>query len=109
MHQLETKLRNGDHVAVLYIDLDRYKAINDTLGHAAGDQVLIEVAQRFRNAIRPDDVAGRIGGDEFVLLLSNAYDEGAVDATARRLLAAVERPFVLQGRAHFLSASIGVA
>lgn len=109
MHQLETKLRNGDHVAVLYIDLDRYKAINDTLGHAAGDQVLIEVAQRFRDAIRPDDVAGRIGGDEFVLLLSNAYDQGAVDATARRLLAAVERPFVLQGRAHFLSASIGVA
>jgi diguanylate cyclase (GGDEF)-like protein len=56
---------------VLYIDLDRYKIINDTLGHSVGDQVLIEVATRLRESIRPQDVAGRIGGDEFILLLSD--------------------------------------
>ena len=108
-HQLETRLRRDERLAVLYVDLDRYKLINDSLGHSVGDQVLIEVARRFRETIRPDDVAGRMGGDEFVLLLDGALDDTAVEATARRLLAAVEKPFVLNNRAYFLSASIGIA
>lgn len=112
-HQLESRLRRGEGLAVLYVDLDRYKLINDSLGHAVGDQVLIEVARRFRETIRTDDVAGRMGGDEFVLLLDGAQDRAlddvGVEAMARRVLAAIEKPFVLNNRAYFLSASIGIA
>jgi diguanylate cyclase (GGDEF)-like protein/PAS domain S-box-containing protein len=108
-HQLEECLKAGRGAAVMYVDLDRYKLINDTLGHSVGDQVLIEVARRLRESIRSGDVAGRIGGDEFILLLPDLQDRTRVEAVARKVLAAVERPFVLAGRAHFLSASIGVA
>jgi diguanylate cyclase (GGDEF)-like protein len=108
-HQLEAKLRNEEAAAVLYVDLDRYKLINDTLGHSIGDQVLIEVARRMREAIRPQDVAGRIGGDEFILLLSDLAEPDRIEAIARKVLDAIEKPFVLMNRAYFLSASIGVA
>jgi diguanylate cyclase (GGDEF)-like protein/PAS domain S-box-containing protein len=107
--QLEQRLTRKEPAAVLYIDLDRYKLINDTLGHSVGDQVLIEVAARLREAIRPEDLAGRIGGDEFILLLTGLADRTEIERIARRVLAAIEKPFVLMNRAHFLSASIGVA
>lgn len=107
--QLESHLARQEGAAVLYIDLDRYKLINDTLGHSVGDQVLIEVAKRLKDSIRPQDVAGRIGGDEFILLLRNLSDREEIERIARRVLAAIEKPFVLQNRAYFLSASIGVA
>lgn len=106
---LEQRLARKEAAAVLYIDLDRYKLINDTLGHSIGDQVLIEVAGRLKDAIRPQDVAGRIGGDEFILLLTGLSDRTEIERIARRVLAAIEKPFVLMNRAHFLSASIGVA
>ena len=108
-HLLDERLKTDQAAAVLYVDLDRYKMINDSLGHSVGDQVLIEVGRRFREAIRADDVAGRIGGDEFILLLSNLSDRAEIEAIARRVLAAIEKPFVLNNRAYFLSASIGVA
>ena len=108
-HQLEEALKHERAAAVLYVDLDRYKIINDTLGHSVGDQVLIEVARRFRESIRPTDVAGRIGGDEFILLLLDLKDRAEIERLARRVLAAIEKPFVLVNRAHFLSASIGVS
>ncbi|MEI7445373.1 MAG: GGDEF and EAL domain-containing protein [Burkholderiales bacterium] len=108
-HQLEEALKHERAAAVLYVDLDRYKIINDTLGHSVGDQVLIEVARRFRESIRPDDVAGRIGGDEFILLLLDLQDRTEIERLARKVLAAIEKPFVLMNRAYFLSASIGVA
>lgn len=107
--QLDRRLSRQQPVAVLYIDLDRYKAINDTLGHQAGDQVLVEVSQRFRTTIGAGNIASRVGGDEFILLLDNLSDRARVEEIARKVLAAVERPFILAGRAHFLSASIGVA
>jgi len=107
--QLEQRLTRNEAAAVLYIDLDRYKLINDTMGHSVGDQVLIEVAARLKDAIRPEDVAGRIGGDEFILLLGGLSDRSEIERIARRVLAAIEKPFVLMNRAHFLSASIGVA
>ena len=108
-HQLESRLARQEPAAVLYIDLDRFKIINDTLGHSVGDQVLIEVAQRLRDTIRGQDVAGRIGGDEFILLLSNLSERAEIERIARRVLTAIEKPFVLLNRAYFLSASIGVA
>lgn len=108
-HQLEERLQAKRSAAVLYVDLDRYKLINDTLGHSVGDQVLIEVARRFRDALRPSDVSGRIGGDEFVLLLSDLADRGQIERLARNVLDAIEKPFILNNRPYFLSASIGVA
>ena len=108
-HQLREWLRANREVALLYIDLDRYKLINDTLGHAAGDKVLIEVAQRLRASIRPGDMAGRMGGDEFVVLLDRLADRAETERIARAVLTAIEKPFVLANRAYFISASIGVA
>jgi len=108
-HQLEEAVKVGRACAVLYVDLDRYKLINDSLGHSVGDQVLIEVARRLRESIRRTDVAGRIGGDEFILLLMDLRQREEIESIARKVLAAVERPFVLMNRAHFLSASIGAA
>ena len=107
--ELEDRIQRQVPAAVLYIDLDRYKIINDTLGHAAGDQVLIEVARRLREAVRPQDIAGRIGGDEFIVLLDRLDDRSAIETIARALLRSIERPFMLMNQAHFLSASIGVA
>ena len=103
------KLTANEPCAVLYVDLDKYKIINDTLGHSVGDQVLIEVARRFKQTIRKIDVAGRIGGDEFILLLSQISDRAGIESIAREILAAIEKPFILSNRAYFLSASIGVA
>jgi diguanylate cyclase (GGDEF)-like protein/PAS domain S-box-containing protein len=108
-HQLEEALKHAGAAAVLYVDLDRFKLINDTLGHSVGDQVLIEVARRFRESIRERDVAGRIGGDEFILLLLDLNERAEIERIARKVLTAIEKPFVLANRAYFLSASIGVA
>jgi diguanylate cyclase (GGDEF)-like protein/PAS domain S-box-containing protein len=108
-HQLEESLRSARRAAVLYVDLDRYKFINDTLGHSVGDQVLIEVARRLRESLRRTDVAGRMGGDEFILLLMDLTDRQQIEAVARKVLQAIERPFILMERAYFLSASIGIA
>jgi diguanylate cyclase (GGDEF)-like protein/PAS domain S-box-containing protein len=108
-HLLEEAVRAQRQAAVLYVDLDRYKFINDTLGHPVGDQVLIEVARRLKEALRRTDLAGRIGGDEFILLLLDLSDREEIEAVARKVLQAIERPFVLMDRAYFLSASIGIA
>ena len=108
-HQLGERLKKGKPISLLYIDLDRYKLINDTLGHAAGDKVLIEVAQRLRESIRPRDVAGRMGGDEFIILLPGLTDKVEIEKIARNVLTSIEKAFILQNRAYFLSASIGVA
>ena len=108
-HLLDESLKAGRSAAVLYVDLDRFKIINDTLGHSVGDQVLIEVARRFRDTIRPIDVAGRIGGDEFILLLADTADRDQIESICRQLLDAIEKPYILSNRPYFLSASIGVA
>jgi len=109
LRTLDQKLAADTHLAVLYIDLDRYKIINDTLGHAAGDQALIEIADRLRGAIRPQDIAARMGGDEFVVVLTGTLPHDAIERIARGILAAIEKPLLLGDRAWFLSASIGVA
>ena len=99
-------VENG--VAVLFVDLDEFKAINDTLGHAAGDALLQLVAERLSRVLRAGDTAARLGGDEFAFLLEGAAPRQA-EEVAGRLLAALAEPFDLQGRRATLSASIGIA
>ena len=90
--------RGGTLAAVVMIDLDRFKAVNDTLGHAAGDEVLRQVAHRLRDAIRYTDVAARRGGDEFAVLLSSVADGAAAEAVARRIHERLCEPMVIGGQ-----------
>ena len=95
--------------AVLFIDLDRFKNINDTLGHAAGDVLLIETAKRLKECIRDSDVIARIGGDEFVVLLREISDQSKVAIVARKILSAVVKSLTIQGQECWISASIGIS
>ncbi len=101
--------RDGGRLALLFIDLDRFKAVNDTWGHAAGDALLVAVAQRLRGAVRAADVVCRHSGDEFTILLRDASDWSEVAATADRLLKELERLVPLSTGNVGVSASIGVA
>jgi diguanylate cyclase (GGDEF)-like protein len=105
-HALDLANRGARAVSVVFVDLDGFKAVNDTLGHAAGDQLLIAVARRMRGAIRASDTLARLGGDEFAVLVEQGSDATVV---ARTLLATLRRPFTLDGRQVSVSASIGVA
>ena len=105
----ERALRGDALGAILLIDLDRFKEVNDTLGHDHGDELLIEVAGRLRAALRAGDTLARLGGDEFAVLLDDLPDRGAVAELACRLQDALRRPFALRGVAVDLEASIGVA
>ena len=95
--------------ALLFIDLDRFKFINDSLGHGAGDSLLQEIAARFRQVLRASDMLARLGGDEFVLLAQEVDTEEDAAATARKLLSAAIRPFVLSGQECRVTASVGIA
>jgi diguanylate cyclase (GGDEF)-like protein len=106
-HQ-RTKATNG-HFAVLFLDLDRFKLINDSLGHSAGDQLLIEAAKRIRANIRAEDVLARLGGDEFIVLLDDLKEKEQVSAIAQRLLEELGSPFFLGGHECRISCSIGIA
>lgn len=106
--------RNNTRLALLFMDLDGFKAINDSLGHSAGDQALIEVAKRFSALIRESDTLARVGGDEFVILLSDLESDVSSARNAARLVAtkcaeALKEPFLFQGNAKILGVSIGMA
>lgn len=101
--------RNGRQLAVLFLDLDRFKNINDTFGHDAGDHVLQTVSHNFRNCLRESDVVARIGGDEFILLIENFQDVRDLSEVAGKLLHEASRPFEISGQECQLSASIGIA
>jgi diguanylate cyclase (GGDEF)-like protein len=94
---------------VLFLDLDRFKEINDTLGHAAGDALLVAVAERLRGALRPQDTAARLGGDEFAILVENILSVSGIEIVASRVLEAMGREFEVCGHTIHASASIGVA
>jgi diguanylate cyclase (GGDEF)-like protein len=102
------RLDREGRFAVVFIDLDRFNLINDSLGHDTGDLLLAEIAHRLRDVAGPDRVIARLGGDEFVVLLPGAGEVEAVDA-AERVLATVRRPFAVSGHELFVSASAGVA
>ncbi|HEV2791614.1 MAG TPA: EAL domain-containing protein [Solirubrobacterales bacterium] len=100
---------SGSPVGILFLDLDHFKLINDSLGHHAGDALLRAVAPRLRAHLRPGDVVARFGGDEFGILIDRLADEGEALAIADRVADAFTQPFSLDGVDHFVSASIGVA
>lgn len=94
--------------AVLFLDLDHFKVINDSLGHLAGDEILVTVANTLQSMVRVSDMAARLGGDEFVLLLEDLTSLQEVKAVAERLLEELQQPFIVQGREVFLNASLGI-
>jgi diguanylate cyclase (GGDEF)-like protein/PAS domain S-box-containing protein len=114
---IETAGQQDAHFAVLFIDLDQFKLVNDSLGHAAGDELLIDVAGRLRASIRTSSrpggygksVVARVGGDEFAILLDQIQNEADPAVVAARILERLNEPFHLEGRRMFVSASIGIA
>lgn len=108
-HAIATSRRTGQTLAVLYIDLDNFKQINDVHGHASGDQVLQAVAHRLRNAVREIDTVARLGGDEFVILFDAIQDRDDVVRIAEKLLASLREPVLVNDRALTVQASIGIS
>ncbi|HEV8227330.1 MAG TPA: EAL domain-containing protein, partial [Methylomirabilota bacterium] len=108
-HGLTRARRRHEHVAVLFLDLDRFKVINDTLGHTVGDQLLVEVSNRLGSSVRPGDTVARLGGDEFGLLLEDVADAETAELVALRIEAELAKPLSFEGREVFVTASIGIA
>jgi diguanylate cyclase (GGDEF)-like protein/PAS domain S-box-containing protein len=108
-HALERLARRGGGLAVLFVDLDDFKTVNDSLGHAAGDELLGAVGERLRESLRGADTAARLGGDEFAILLEDVDSTGAALAGARRVLDTLDAPFRIASRDLTVVASIGIA
>ena len=100
--------RKQEQFAVLFIDLDRFKVINDSLGHLCGDQLLIKVGEVLKKAVRPMDLIARLGGDEFTVLLCNLYDIQEILAISDRIQALLKQPIMIEGQPIVVSASIGI-
>src|SRR3954452_11607307 len=108
-HALARSARYRKLVAVLFLDLDRFKTVNDSLGHTAGDELLVSVARRFMSCLRASDTAARLGGDEFAVLIEDVDSESDVRKAGERILSVLQAPFVLGGQEVFVSASVGIA
>jgi diguanylate cyclase (GGDEF)-like protein/PAS domain S-box-containing protein len=100
---------DGGRAAVMFIDLDRFKNVNDMLGHGVGDQLLVQAAKRLLGCARDADVVARLGGDEFALVLPALASDGDAAAVAARVIEALAQPFYLEGQPLFVSASVGIA
>lgn len=110
IHQaLALARRDGRRVALLFIDLDRFKVVNDTLGHHIGDELLIEVARRLQESVRDSDVVARLGGDEFVIMLTGIEHSTSVAMVAEKIVLTVGSPYVIEGHDLYTSPSIGIA
>jgi diguanylate cyclase (GGDEF)-like protein/PAS domain S-box-containing protein len=107
-HSIAAARRSGSFISVLFIDVDRFKAVNDSLGHHVGDKLLIAVASRIGRAIREGDTLARFGGDEFVVIVEGLRSKESAEAVARKIPAALAAPFDIDGNTLNVSASIGV-
>jgi diguanylate cyclase (GGDEF)-like protein/PAS domain S-box-containing protein len=105
----EALAKPGAKVAVVMLDIDNFKLVNDSLGHSAGDELLMKIAPRLQTALRPGDTIARLGGDEFVVLLDRISGERSAELVAERIVAAFEVPFELSLGEHFAKASLGIA
>jgi len=101
--------RNGKNVALLFVDLDRFKEVNDTLGHDAGDHLLIDVAQRIRNCVRESDTVARLGGDEYIVILPEVEENSHLARIAQTIVDSLAKPFNLDDTSARISASLGIA
>ncbi|HEX7214148.1 MAG TPA: EAL domain-containing protein, partial [Methylomirabilota bacterium] len=108
-HALTRTERRGEQLAVLFLDLDRFKVVNDSLGHSVGDQLLVGVSQRLAGCLRPEDTIARLGGDEFAILLEDVKDDRGPTSVADRLTAELQQPFKVEGREVIITVSIGIA
>ena len=108
-HALDNSRMAGNKLALLFLDLDRFKFINDSVGHDIGDQVLAEIGQRLRNAVKSRDFIARLGGDEFVILVEELASESDLRAIADRILSLVCAPMVMGLHTYYLTTSIGIA
>lgn len=110
LEQAQSRARRSEvTIAVLFLDLDSFKTVNDSLGHVAGDELLVLAAGRLRRCLRPSDTAARFGGDEFAILLDDVGSRSSTELVAERVLAELRAPFELQGQEVFISASVGIA
>ena len=107
-HAVSRARRNDEGLAIYFIDLDGFKSVNDSLGHATGDQLLREIAQRLRARVRQSDLVARLGGDEFVVMIESVSDRVGLQLLASKLLTAIAEPMQLQGHEVTVTASIGV-
>jgi len=101
--------REDDKLAVLFLDLDRFKVVNDTLGHSVGDELLKQVANRLKSCLREGDTVARLGGDEFIVLLPHVEFEGVDQIVGKKLVETVKDPFIVDGNEIFVTGSIGIA
>src|SRR5260370_41395835 len=108
-HALTRIQRRGEQLAGLFLGLDRFKVVNDSMGHGVGDQLLIGVSQRLAACLRPEDTIARLGGDEFAILLEDVKDDKGPTSVADRLTAELQQPFMVEGREVVITVSIGIA
>jgi diguanylate cyclase (GGDEF)-like protein len=108
-HALARNTRSGGGVALLFVDLDRFKSVNDRMGHDAGDELLVQVAQRLDESVRECDTVARIGGDEFIVLAEPVVRAEDAMVVANRIVAALGRPFHLRAGTASIGASVGLA
>ncbi len=108
LQTMESAKRGGQRMALLFVDLDRFKWVNDTLGHAVGDMLLYEVAGRLQNIVRRNDTVARLSGDEFTVILGEVRDHYDVDRIAEKLIQHIAEPYNLEGHQVFTSASVGI-
>jgi diguanylate cyclase (GGDEF)-like protein/PAS domain S-box-containing protein len=108
-HSIRQAARDKSRVAVLFVDLDRFKIVNDTLGHQFGDALLVQVAERISGLVRSSDLLARLGGDEFIAVMAALHNEDGAAAIARKIIHAVSQPFYINNHEVFIGASIGIS
>ncbi|MGZ8270991.1 MAG: EAL domain-containing protein [Methylophilus sp.] len=108
-HAIRRAQREEHKIAILFVDLDRFKAINDTLGHAIGDKLLLEVSRRIQHTLRQSDVVGRLGGDEFLIIMDSIQNSEDAAIKAKNILSTLHSEFLIEGKELYISASIGIS